>query len=157
MLIARLPIALAGLCAWPPAMRLGAEPASVARRGGCDVAMASRQEEFMATNEFIRSIATDFKAAPRGRDRSTGGAARRIWSHSVALSVGFAAGCRLPRGTPLGAPIAAALDAAIATLVRSVVVVAIFGAITASAVRVARMALDFVACIFNDASSRQVD
>ena len=111
----------------------------------------------MATNEFIRSIATDFKAAPRGRDSRTGGAARRIWSHSVALSVGFAAGCRLPRATPLGAPIATALDAAIATLVSTVVVVAIFGAITAAAVRVARMALDFVACIFNDASGRQVD
>ena len=156
MLIARLPIALAGLCAWPPAVRLGAEPTSVARRGGCNLAMASRQEEFVATNEFIRSIATDVKAAPR-RGRSTGGAARRIWSHSVALSVGFAAGCRLPRATPLGAPIAATLDAAIATLVRSVVVVAIFGAITAAAVRVARMALDFAVCIFNDAPGRQVD
>ena len=61
------------------------------------------------------------------------------------------------RATPLGAPIATALDAAIATLVSTVVVVAIFGAITASGVRVARIALKFVACIFHDVSVRQAD
>ena len=154
MLIARhLPIALAGLGAWPPAVRLAAvaPAASVARLGGHGVAMTTRDDDARATNEFIRSIAKEFKAPPsRGGGAKRGvGFARQLWPLSVALSAGFAAGCRLPRSTPLGAPVATAIDAALAAAVSSVVVVAIFGAIAAVLLRVARIALKCAACIFD--------